>query len=225
METAKTKKPKVVFEGTRGYHNAVLNWLGNPKGEFMLYGDAYHEAGKKLLEALLAERSHNGIRYCPVVFLYRQSLELNLKSIIIHGNDILELHGEAEAASKKVLGHHALKPLLDSVEKIITFMGWTEGYAKGCIENFDDIKTVVDKFDEIDEGSYAFRYPTDKQGKGSVSSHFSFDIRIFVESLDPVIELMSGLSYALDEQHDLMCEAIAEARQAAMENADYGDHY
>ena len=176
---------------------------------------------KKLLEALLATRSFNGIRYCPVVFLYRQALELNLKSIISHGNDILELHSEPEPASKKVLGQHALKPLLEAVERIIKFMGWTEGYEKGCIESFDDIKTVVGDFDRIDEGSYAFRYPTDKEGKGSVSGHFSFDIRIFAERLDPVIEMMSGLSYALDEQYDLMCEAIGEARQAAMENADY----
>ena len=43
------KGANVVFDWTLGYNNAVLNFMPNPKGEFMLYGNAYHEAGKKLL--------------------------------------------------------------------------------------------------------------------------------------------------------------------------------
>jgi hypothetical protein len=49
--TAKADIQNVVFSCTTGYRNVVLNWMRNAKGEFRLYGDAYHDAGKKLLEA------------------------------------------------------------------------------------------------------------------------------------------------------------------------------
>jgi len=82
-------------EDHNGY--AVLNWMRNPKGEFRLYLDAYHDAGKTLLDALTRPQADSTLT-AFLSCLYRQALELNLKSIIIRGNGVLRLHDEPEVA-------------------------------------------------------------------------------------------------------------------------------
>jgi hypothetical protein len=214
--TQKAQASNVVFGVTKGYRNVVLNWASNPKGEFVLYGDAYHAAGKKLLEAYAASRGYD-LDSVPIVFLYRQALELNLKSAIIHGNSILRLEGRPEVADEEIFRSHSLIKLFVAVEKIIESMGWKDGYAKGCIENFEDCRRIIEDFNKIDPQSYAFRYPIDTKGKGSLSHHFAFDVHLFAERLDPLIELLSGTAMVLDDMYDGMREAMAEAGQAAME--------
>ncbi len=229
--TGEVKEENIVFSWTQGYRNVVLNWNRNPKGEFRLYGDAYHDAGKKLLEAYAASRGYD-LDCVPIVFLYRQALELNLKSIIIHGNGLLRLHGAPEVAGEDIFKKHSLTTLFAAVEKIIDYVGWKDGYEKGCIENFEDCRRIVEDFNKIDSQSYAFRYPIDTKGKGSVSHHFAFDVRVFAARLDPLIELMSGTAMALDDLCDRTAEGMAEAQQAAREAAyeyehdayDHGDY-
>lgn len=222
------KKPNVVFDWTLGHNNVVLNFMRNAKAEFRLYGDTYHEAAKKWLTAYKEAGGRSSLDACPIVFLYRHALELNLKSIIIRGNNILELHDEQPVGDEGIFSTHSLTELMAAVEKIVTYMGWQDGYQMDCIESFADCKTIAADFDKIDPGSYAFRYPTDKRGRASVSHHFGFDLRLFVARLDPVIELMSCTAYALDHEYDGLCEALADARQAAMEyeaeHADYGEY-
>ena len=219
------KKRNVVFEPVHGHMNEVLNWQHDPESEFQFFGDAYHKAAKDALAAALSNRSRNSIRFAPVVFLYRHALELNLKNVIILGNKILSLGGEPPASDDRTFTTHSLTHLMQAVERIYKYMGWTEGFAKGCIENFEDCKTVVNNLNDVDPQSYAFRYPIDKNGKGSVGKHLTFNIEIFAQRLDPVIELMSSLAYTLDHEYDLMCEAICGAQQAAIEyeheNGDY----
>ena len=49
------EKPKrSLFEDTKQSHGTVvLNWVGTPEREFKWYGEAYHEAGKALVEQLV----------------------------------------------------------------------------------------------------------------------------------------------------------------------------
>lgn len=218
----KAAEENIVFSSTKGHRNVVLNWTRHPKREFSLYGDAYHAAGKRLLETL----APSGFDFAcvPIVFLYRQALELNLKSIIIHGNGVLRLEGLPEVAGEDIFRKHSLTALFPPVEKIIEHMGWKDDYQKGCIENFEDCRRIVEDFNKIDPQSYAFRYPIDTKGKGSVSHHFAFDVRIFVARLDPLIELMSGTAMALDDICDRTAEAMAEAQEAEREALAAYDH-
>jgi hypothetical protein len=216
------KRKNVVFDWTRRYNNAVLNFMHNPEGEFMLYGDTYHRAAKQLLEIAISGRGSDSLETCPIVFLYRQALELHLKSIIINGNNILRLEGKEETAGQDIFTDHSLTRLLAAAEPIIEFMGWKEGgFEKDCIENFEDCKTVIRDFNAIDPGSYAFRYPVDKRGQGSVEHHFAFDVRRLAAILNPVLELLSGAAYALDDAYDNLQQAYGEAQQEAMANAEY----
>ncbi len=221
-KTDSKKKPNVVFDWTSGYNNSVLNFAHNPEGEFMLYGDAYHKAAKELFKTVMAGRGNHSLETCPIVFLYRQALELHLKSIIIHGNNILRLEGKEETAGPDIFKSHSLTKLLAAAEPIIEFMGWEErGFENDLIENFDDVKKIIEDFNEIDPGSYAFRYPIDTKGKGSVEHHFAFDIRRVAAMLNPLLDVLSGAAYALDDAYDSMQQAYGEAMQDAMADAHY----
>jgi hypothetical protein len=195
--------------------------MHNPEGEFMLYGDAYHEAAKDLLRASLASRSNNGIRSCPIVFLYRHALELHLKAILIHGNGILRLEGKEES-NPKALDLHDLTILLAAVEPILDFMGWKDdSFVHGSIKSYEQCKAVIEDFNKIDRGSYTFRYPVQKmrnnsgEREASVGHHFAFDVQRVACLLDPVLEMLSAAAYTLDHYCDCMCEAIGEAEQEA----------
>src|SRR5688572_31347196 len=198
--------------------------MNNAEGEFMLYGDAYHEAAQDLLKTSLATRSSNGIRSCPIVFLYRHALELHLKAILIHGNNVLQLEGKEET-NPKAVDQHDLAVLLAAVEPIFALMGWTDdSFVHGSIKSYAHCKRAILEFNTVDQGSYAFRYPVQKMRKGaterqaSVNHHFTFDIGHFSGLLDPVLEMLSAAAYALDHHLDQMYDAINEAQQEAMEH-------
>jgi hypothetical protein len=65
--------------------------------------------------------------------------------------------------------------LFAPVEKIIEYLEWKDGYEKGCIQNFDDCRRIVEDFDKIDLELYAFRYPIDTKGKGSRQQGMKMD--------------------------------------------------
>jgi hypothetical protein len=114
----------LVFKWTQGHQNVVLNYGRDPKGDFALYGVAYHDAGKKLLAAYEASGGYS-IDCVPIVFLYRQALELNLKSVIIHGNRLLRLQDEPAITNQDIFTSHSLLELFSPVEKIIKYLRGT----------------------------------------------------------------------------------------------------
>ncbi len=86
------KKEKLdpnLFSATGMLSDVVLNWYGQPLEKLDSCAQAFHAAGKRLAGKSSAEQLRD-IGACPVVFLYRHSLELYLKSILITGSKILE---------------------------------------------------------------------------------------------------------------------------------------
>ena len=67
--------------------NACLNWLNDP---IELYATGYKEAGDRLVEFVLLNSRDQDFLIYPIVFLYRQYVELRLKEIIKEGLILLE---------------------------------------------------------------------------------------------------------------------------------------
>jgi hypothetical protein len=211
---ANTQKRGELFDWTPGHNNIVLNSMGDPEGEFGFYGDAFHRAGQALAERAAAEEWFHSLDACPIVFLYRQALELHFKSIIITGNAIFRIQGKAEPVDvKEIFKIHTLKVLLDGIAPIMEEMKWLDDFEYEGLKGWSDVEKIIKEFDAIDSGSYAFRYPVNKKGQGSVSHHFSFDVRIFVQKLDPLIKILSGANSGLDHTYTVMCDAYNEMHQ------------
>jgi hypothetical protein len=72
----KTSAPKL-FVKNEGYANTVLNWHREPEKEFHLYGDAFWDAARKLLQNDALDRSPiASFDAIVIVYLYRHALEL-----------------------------------------------------------------------------------------------------------------------------------------------------
>jgi hypothetical protein len=66
------------------YSNTVLNWHRAPEKEFHLYGEAFWNAAKTLLQNdALDKRPIASFDASVIVYLYRHALELFLKEILI----------------------------------------------------------------------------------------------------------------------------------------------
>ena len=65
------------------YGNAVVNWAGQPEGELIAYAASFRAAAMNLV-AFREQRGIGSIDHAalPILFLYRHSFELYLKTII-----------------------------------------------------------------------------------------------------------------------------------------------
>ena len=85
-------KRNKLFIDSGGRSDVVLNWYGQAIEKLESYAKAYHSSARLLIEKSSDDELRD-ISACPVVFLYRLSLELYMKAILILGSKILRLEG------------------------------------------------------------------------------------------------------------------------------------
>ncbi len=173
-------------------NNACLNWSHDSIG---LYISGYKEAADILVSKVIETSSDQDILVYPIAFLYRQYIELQLKSIIKDSRHILE-----DGAGFPE--HHKIKDLWCEAKRLM----------KNIINNLDKtadeyitkndlkiIENIINDFVAIDPISFSFRYPTDKQGKTNLEGLTHINLRklgqqigLLSESLDK-FDLVIGL--------------------------------
>lgn len=145
------------------------------------------EAFKKAADLMVArtrEDAHEqGDLVWPIVFCYRQYLELALKDIIArHGGQveptiepIWNTHylGDLWKSCKRIMGHTLIHVTTDEMPEILA------------------MEAFISEFERIDARSYAFRYPKDRKG---------CPIEIPIDSIDLVHlqRVMEGVYAFLD---------------------------
>lgn len=140
-----------LFTSAEDFHNnACVNWCLDP---LELYTTAYKEAAEKLVKEVVSSHRHQDTLVYPIVFLYRQYIELRLKEIIRSGRKFLDEPGDFPTT-------HRIHELWSSAKIII----------KKILENeeekpdFEFVEHVLAEFSNYDPESFSFRYPTDKKG-------------------------------------------------------------
>ena len=207
----------------------ILNWVGTPDREFTWYGEAFHQAAKSLVDQLrndprfgLYGPPPHSFKAVPIVYMYRHAMELYLKGIVLAGAEILLLRGQSKVDLKTLLTIHKLRDVLRFVEQIFEAFGWNWDFALPRFRTLADFRAAVEELDSIDAQSFAFRYPTQKDGRtAALESHFRFNLFGFCDALDPLFPLLDGAAFGayvgLEEEY----EARAYARQSDLENANY----
>lgn len=113
-----------LFEASNDLSDAVLNWYGESIDKLDVYSETYRRAARSLLEKSSSDQLRD-IGACPVVFLYRLSLELYLKAILISGSKILRLDGDESAEIKTILKKgHNLSELWNEFRKLYRRLNW-----------------------------------------------------------------------------------------------------
>ena len=148
------------FQQTALHGNVVLNFTSYPKGERTVYALAYRDAADTLVENFKQRNWYSDVDACPVVFLYRHSIELYLKAIILWSAGLVRLQSGEHINTDNLFATHRFKDLLPPVKRIFKEAGWLEQKTSEVrFGTFEEIEKLIFAFEEIDPISFAFRYP------------------------------------------------------------------
>jgi len=190
--------------------------------------EGYRSVARDHLEHLKADRPRglyagDEFQAYPVVFLYRQALELSLKAVILAGAVLLAHDGEEPMPMRKLMKHN-LMPLFEEASRIFKQMGAEDVWDLDTpgLRTQDDLAWVVEEFDSFDRGSYTFRYTIKTDGESpSLEDPFEFDLYVFASTMEAVIERLAYIPEIIREEMQERWEAGYEAQREAWASADY----
>jgi hypothetical protein len=138
----------------------------------------YREAADFLVEETEGEAYKRSNLIYPIIFAYRHSLELALKQL-------LEDHGRALGQPPEFRSHD-ISTIWPRCRSII------EHYNPGADPApLEVLASLVQEFSEVDPGSFAFRYASDRQGK-------RLDLKIGCIDLSELRAVMAGIHNFLE---------------------------
>lgn len=165
-------------QGDDWYNNAMLGWTHFP---WDIYAAGYKDAADALVGALAERKASLDSVVYPLVFLYRQGLELQLKLILPLARRL--------AGKEAVMDHqHGLMPLWSELRRHLDQLELREDDKElPAIEDF------IRQLDTVDPGSFAFRYPTTKKGDVSLPKLQHINVRHLAEVMDSIFILLGGI--------------------------------
>jgi len=196
-----------------------------------LYAIGYKYAADLAIEHGLKKHSLDVIKYhenyrtvdvlvWPAIYLYRQYLELRLKSIMIRGS-MLELYEEGKYANEEYMefesGHNLYNLWNDCRTLLENF------YSDPDTEDLEELKTMdkyIEEFSKFDENSYKTRYPASKPAKNKESKPYNYEKRQF--SLDNLKSVMDNIYSYLEDQNSSLDGAVDYERECLEEFLSLG---
>ncbi|MHC4276843.1 MAG: hypothetical protein ACYSTI_05870 [Planctomycetota bacterium] len=189
------KGDKLFTSGGDWCHEACLNYMG-PSA--VLYAGGYKDAADILVERISKETLPRDALVYPIVFLYRQYIELMLKEVIKDGNKLFDVTEEYPT-------HHNIAELWKQCRGIIEKV-----WPKGPKVDLDSVEECLYEFSKTDPTSTAFRYPTDKDGEPSVPGISRIDLRNLSGVMSGIevffTGAIDGISSYLDAKGDMESE-------------------
>lgn len=184
--------------------NATLNFRNNPKSECSAYADSYYDAAKCLVDKVRHSNGYRDTVICPIIFLYRHSVELYLKHIILTYNRF----NSKNIKQKEDLITHDLKKLFSyAKESLIKLDLWDE---KNLEDNYygDKLIELVDYLSILDASSFTFRYPFNTKDKATLKPHFKLNLFEFSDTANYICDLLGGACMGVDHVLDCFCDSV-----------------
>ncbi len=184
--------------------NATLNFRNDPKSECSAYADSYYDAAKCLVDKVLHSNGYSDTVICPIIFLYRHSVELYLKHIILTYNKF----NSKNIKQKEDLITHDLKKLFSyAKERLIKLDLWDE-------ENWEDhdygykLTELVDYLSMLDASSFVFRYPFNTKDEATLKPHFKLNLFEFSDKANRICDRLDGACMVVDYAWDCFCDSV-----------------
>jgi hypothetical protein len=150
----------------------------------------------------LARAAANGDAYLdrlisPIVFLYRQYLELAVKGIIATARCL-----EGERPGYPIT--HNLHQLWHEAARLMR-----KHYGDEAPPEMDYIQPCIDDFNKHDPDSFAFRYPTDKKGRASLRGITNIDLQNLHDTMQRLSSFLECIGSHLADrlQSKMDCES------------------
>jgi hypothetical protein len=191
-------KPKAGFQSDeRSWHNGGDMEIG-------LYARSLHKAAKSLIATLnLEPNSKTAWDACPVIALYRQSVELHLKALVGEGSNFLPSPTDPITLYKT----HSLRWLAQIVCQIVKAVRWEHDFKCEGIATLAEFSAVVNELEALDPVSFAV-HSGSRARDGSVPHRLQPpNVVQFAKSLDCLLDLLDSTADALAAEWDLRSEA------------------
>lgn len=199
------------FQQTALHGNVVLNFTSYPKGELAIYALAYREAADTLVEALKRRRWYSDMDSCPVVFLYRHSIELYLKAIILWGSGLVRLQSGENINTDNLFKTHRFTYLLPAVRRIFKEAGWLDNKVSEVpFGTLEEIEQLILSFEQIDPIGFAFRYPVDRDGAAALPERFHFNVIALGDEAQEMLKILDGAVTGVYEMFQTMARSLHE---------------
>lgn len=173
------------------------------------YIDGYKEAGDLLLKIAQGGGRQNVLIY-PIVFAYRQYIELQLKEIIVNNRSYLGIHKAFPRIHYIDELWQILREDLQKIDKDAD-LGFikTEGYQE-ILKKYDALEADLKRFAQWDPDSTYFRFPVDSRGFPIVIDlkDISFkELSGLIESISETLDAISAGAYEfLRRKEDMLSE-------------------
>ena len=181
-----------------------LYFSNAPTAEFGYYGSGFLEAARTLARSFARRHGRRQIDILPVLFLYRHSIELLAKAVILSGNRLMQMAGagqdERDLFASFGRSRHRLLPLLESIRQVFEYAHWEWHWPKPVIESFDDAQRVLEELETLDPDSFNFRYPTDIRGGRAVSPDHLIGLQTSLAVLDDLAEALDTAIFGFDAE-------------------------
>jgi hypothetical protein len=155
-------------------------------GEWLRFANGYKDAADQLCKDVEADDTLRNFVALGVLFLYRHSVELHLKSLLLDAGDFLD-------DPEKVPPNHYLLTLWKRVRTLLLKI---DPRSEGpWLNRADDI---IADFDELDPTSSAFRYPVDTRGAAALPPNLRVDLVSIAHIIGELHILLEGASTQID---------------------------
>lgn len=177
---------------------------GNNDHSVFLIVEGYREASFELINNLLNDTEIDWLKLdskiYPLVFLFRHYLEMILKDTLRYENLVRQKNYSHEVgfppSHSLIYLWNELKPL---IQERYTF--FDEDLKRKCEENDEIVEKLLTEIEDLDSGSYAFRYPFDKPTKTDERIRYSLpSMTINIQNLKNVMEKLSAYFEGINEQ-------------------------
>ena len=164
------------------------NIANDSPARLVLMMDGYKEAADLMIRAAEDDRSMRDLLVFPIIFNYRQFLELALKYQ-------LATHGSPVGIEPNWKTHY-----LDQLW--VSFLEMLERYGTEDPDEADPVVgEIVLEFAKIDPGSYSYRYPVDRQGNPIPVAYTDLHLPTLADVMDAVASYFTGCDGYLSQHN------------------------
>jgi len=173
---------------------AMIGW-GDASHQYVLYMDGYKTAADELVQHTLASKSAGRLDTLifPILFLYRQFIELELKWIFLVYSDV------DRSVKKSVIsdiGHNLVK-LWQKTKPILL-----EDATPKERQDVDIVEDYIEQFYKLDETSFSFRYPVKKNLDQILNDERRINLSNLRQRVDELYHFFAGADGKLSSIRD-----------------------
>jgi hypothetical protein len=194
--------------------SAELTWHNGADFEIHRYAQSLQKAAKTLVENLeLTRDSRTDGDAGPVVLLYRQALELHLKSLVGEGCNFLKSRTDPISLYQT----HSLRWLAQIVRQIIKAVGWESEFTCQGVATLSAFIALINEVESLNPVTQAVY---SRAGSAASKWRQAFEVVSFAKRMDALLELLDVTADALAATWDQRSE-VSPAEEAFLTAGDF----